>query len=213
MELIGLTGLAGSGKDTVGQYLNEKYGYTPVSFADTLKDCVSAIFGWDRVMMEGRTPEDRAWREEVDQWWANKLGIPHFTPRFAMTQFGSDIMRNCFHDEIWVDTTERKINQMGADRVVITDVRFPIEIAMVRRFGGIIYRVKRGEEPKWGSVALKAIKGDMRSVVALKEVFRVHESEWLLYGEPVDATIYNDSDIGQLQHQCDKLLSTLSMTA
>lgn len=214
MELIGLTGLAGSGKDTVGQYLNEKYGFNPISFADTLKDCLSLIFGWDRTKLEGRTPKDREWREQVDQWWAEKLNISHFTPRFAMTNFGTDTMRNHFHDQIWVLATERKIAESGANsRIVITDVRFPNEMTLVRSLGGSVYRIKRGNEPLWGDVALAAIEGDQNAVVALKEVFKVHESEWLLYGEKPDAVIYNNSDLGSLYEQCDSLLSTLSITA
>lgn len=212
MELIGLTGLAGSGKDTVGEYFHNKYGYTTISFADTLKDCLSVIFGWDRKKLEGRIPTDREWREQVDEWWANKLEIPHFTPRFAMTHFGTEVMRNCFHDEIWVHTTERKISQSEGP-IVITDVRFPNEIVMVRKFGGTIFRVKRGDEPKWGKFAISALKGDPKAVIALKEVFRVHESEWLLYGEIPDAVIYNNSDLESLYQQCDSVRATFSMTA
>src|SRR4051812_11153513 len=108
-EVIGLVGFAGSGKDTVGQYLVEEHGFTSIAFADPLKDCLSAMFGWDREMLAGRTPNDRLWREQVDEWWANKLGIPHFTPRFAMQNIGTDVMRRTFHDQIWIINTEKRL--------------------------------------------------------------------------------------------------------
>jgi hypothetical protein len=206
MKLIGLVGLAGCGKDTVGQYIQDEYGFQTVSFADSLKDCLAAIFGWERKMLEGRTPESRKWREEVDTWWAERLGIPHFTPRFAMTNFGTDVMRKWFHDEIWILNTERKLMQIDGP-VVITDLRFPNEFKMTRRLGGSIYRVMRGAEPKWRSVALDAARGDVIARERMTTVFRVHESEWLWMAEKPDAYIDNGSDLPALYSQVDRLIT------
>ena len=139
-DILGICGFAGAGKDTVGQRLVENYGYTSIAFADPLKDALTAIFGWDRAMLSGRTPESRVWREQIDQWWANKLEIPHFSPRFAMQNFGTDVMRRTFHDQIWIINTEKRILDTDGP-VVITDGRFANEIQMLRRLGGRIYRV------------------------------------------------------------------------
>ena len=84
MHLISLVGFAGAGKDSVGRILVDHYGYRSFSFAESLKDSLASIFCWRRTMLEGKTNESRAWRETVDEWWADKLGIPHFTPRWAM---------------------------------------------------------------------------------------------------------------------------------
>ena len=46
--LVLLNGLAGSGKDTVANYLIEKYGFVKVSFGAVLKDVLSVAFGWPR---------------------------------------------------------------------------------------------------------------------------------------------------------------------
>ena len=62
-RIISLSGLQGSGKDTVADMLCERYGYKRISFAATLKDAVAAVFGWDREMLEGRTAGARAQRE------------------------------------------------------------------------------------------------------------------------------------------------------
>ena len=82
-RIISISGLIGSGKDTIAEYLINNHGFKKDSFAATLKDAVAAMFGWDRAMLEGATPETRALREQVDQWWANRLGIPHLTPRWV----------------------------------------------------------------------------------------------------------------------------------
>lgn len=209
MKLFSLVGSAGCGKDTVGQYIEEKYGFRTISFADSLKDCLAVIFGWDRAMLEGRTPESRAWREQVDEWWADRLGIPGFTPRFAMTNFGTDVMRKWFHDEIWILNTERKLMASPAP-AIITDCRFPNEAKMVRRLGGQIFRVMRGPEPKWKPVALQALAGDVIAIERMKTVFRVHESEWLWMGEQTDAVIDNGSDLPHLYAQIDRVIGISS---
>ena len=55
--IIGFVGLIGSGKDTCADILVSEGGYKRVSFATTLKDTVSAVFGWDREMLEGNSSE------------------------------------------------------------------------------------------------------------------------------------------------------------
>lgn len=205
MELIGLVGLKGSGKDTVGLYFEQQYGFSAISFADSLKDCVCAIFGWDRTMMEGRTPKSREWREQNDPWWAEKLGLPFFSPRDAMTGFGTDVMRKHFHSEIWVHNTERKIRSNNGP-VVVTDIRFPNELAMIRSLGGKIIRVERGDRPEWHDVALRAIKGD-EVAIALLAKLKVHESEWLLIDTPTDTVLHNDATIATLYEECERWYS------
>jgi broad-specificity NMP kinase len=72
--IIGICGLIGSGKDTVADILVQENNFKKLSFADKLKDGVSAVFGWDRVMLEGNTEKSRAWREQEDTFWTNETG-------------------------------------------------------------------------------------------------------------------------------------------
>ncbi len=210
MSLIGLMGGAGAGKDTVGEILKSHYGYATVSFADTLKDCLAITMGWDRAMLEGRTPESRAWRETVDPWWAERLGIPDFTPRLAMTRFGSDVMRRHFHDHIWLLNTEKKINDLGG-RVVLTDVRFKIEIEMMHRLGATLCRVERGPAPVWLPDALAALGGDDQARIRMSEQHRVHVSEWEWRDAEPHHILDNNSDKSVLLHEVDKLIGTVRL--
>ncbi|MCE5294538.1 MAG: hypothetical protein LLF94_08005, partial [Chlamydiales bacterium] len=76
MQIIGLVGLIGSGKDTVARRLVSKHGYAQLSWASVLKDVTAILFGWDRNMLEGATVESRAEREKIDVWWSEQLGKP-----------------------------------------------------------------------------------------------------------------------------------------
>ena len=78
-KVVGICGLIGHGKDTASGFLIEE-GFQRVSFAGILKDACANIFGWDRILLEGNTTESRAFREQVDEWWAKRLDIPNFTP-------------------------------------------------------------------------------------------------------------------------------------
>lgn len=193
MDKIVLVGFAGSGKNTFGEILVRDYGYVGLSFAESLKDCLSTIFRWDRQMLEGVTKESREWREQVDKWWANKLDIPHFTPRWAMQNYGTEVMRNHFHPDIWVINTEKKIVDLGDRKIVVMDGRFPNEIDMVVGRGGKAVRVKRGPEP-WFYDALKTNPAD-EDIRAELNRLKIHESEWAWIGKPVHRIIDNDGSI------------------
>jgi hypothetical protein len=93
--LIGLVGLIGSGKDTVAERLVSHHGFRRDSFARSLKDAVSSIFGWDRNLVEGNTKESRAWREQPDAFWSEKFGR-EVTPRWVLQYFGTEVCRGNF---------------------------------------------------------------------------------------------------------------------
>ena len=69
--IIGICGFIGSGKDTAADFLCNLHNFKRLSFASTLKDAVSNVFGWDREMLEGRTQASRDWREQKDEFRGN----------------------------------------------------------------------------------------------------------------------------------------------
>lgn len=205
--IIGFVGLIGSGKDTCADTLVSEGGFRRVSFATTLKDAVAAVFGWDREALEGNSEESRKWREEVDEWWSEKLGIPELTPRWVLQYWGTDVLRKNFHDDIWIASLENRLLQMKQD-AVISDVRFPNEIKMIKRLRGKVYRIKRGDDPEWWNVALrqneanKMAKKSKNMVLADKmetDYPEVHLSEYAWIGEKIDGVIENDGSIDDLR--------------
>jgi hypothetical protein len=200
--IIGFVGFIGSGKDTAADYLVNFHGFRRDSFANTLKDAVAAVFGWDRVLLEGRTADARAWREEVDIWWAERLKMPKLTPRWVLQYWGTEVCRQGFHDDIWIASVENKMRKT-TDNIVISDVRFPNEIKAIHNAGGKVIRVKRGEDPEWYEAAISANKGpDANSTWSLSKAklaqLKIHASETAWVGGDIDVTISNDSTIDEL---------------
>ena len=70
--IIGIMGNIGSGKGKVSEYIQEKYNFQKLSFANSLKSAVSSVFDWPLELLQGSTPESREWRENVDQWWSER---------------------------------------------------------------------------------------------------------------------------------------------
>ncbi len=201
--IIGICGFIGSGKDTIADYLVNFHGFRRESFANTLKDAVAAVFGWDRTMLEGRTKEAREWREQVDFWWSNRLDR-QITPRWVLQYWGTEVCRKGFHDDIWIASLENKLRN-SRDDVVISDCRFPNEIDSIRKAGGKIIWVQRGDLPAWYNLAVDANKGINLAFQELKRI-GVHASETAWVGTDFDHIVDNNSTIDDLYNQIRDLL-------
>ena len=202
--IIGFVGFIGSGKDTAADYLVNTHGFRRDSFANTLKDAVAYVFGWDRTLLEGRTAEARAWREEVDTWWAERLNMPNLTPRLMLQLWGTEVCRSGFHDDIWIASLENKIRRTKDD-IVISDVRFPNEINSIHNAGGIVVQIQRGLKPHWYDTAVQANRGVESATKFLKNE-GIHASETAWVGGKINHVITNDSTIDSLFDQIEKLL-------
>lgn len=207
--IIGFVGFIGSGKDTAADYLVNFHGFRRESFANTLKDAVSNVFGWDRTLLEGRTKQAREWREQADEWWSNRLGKT-ITPRWVLQNWGTDVLRTHFHDDIWIASLENKMRKT-ADNIVISDVRFPNEITAIHNAGGIVVRVKRGDDPEWYKAAVSVNAGPVANPTwslskSHLERLNIHASETAWVGGKIDHTVFNNSSIDDLFDQLENLL-------
>jgi hypothetical protein len=197
--IIGLVGFIGSGKGTVGDILEQK-GFIKDSFAKPLKDACSVMFGWPRELLEGDTEVSRKWREEPDNYWSEKFGR-QFTPREALQLMGTEAGRNVFHKDIWVISL---LNRAKGKDVVVTDVRFKNEIQYIQDNGGIVIRVKRGEDPNW-YYNLEKIQYENEKTKFMR-FENVHKSEWDWVGCEFNYTIDNNGSIQDLGKEVEKVL-------
>jgi hypothetical protein len=200
--IIGVCGLIGAGKDTIADYLVNIHEFRRDSFAATLKDAVSSVFGWDRIMLEGRTRSSREWREQPDAWWSDRLGR-EITPRWILQWWGTEVCRRGFHDDIWIASLENKLRN-SQDHVVISDCRFPNEIRAIRDQGGYVIRVMRGPDPAWFQQARNCLVQEIDPPPDLP-----HASEWAWAGTEFDRVIMNNGTLDDLYGQVNDLLRDL----
>jgi hypothetical protein len=205
--IVGLVGFIGAGKGTVADLLVERHGFFKESYANSLKDACSIIFGWDREMLEGATPESRAWREQKDEWWSEKLG-KEFSPRLALQLMGTEAGRDVFHPDLWVHTVMRRCERAPWNNYVIADVRFPNEINAIVNSGGKVIRVRRGEDPEWYALARECNTYNKQEI--MRNAYpEVHFSEWAWIGAHYDIVMDNNCSLDELTVRVDKFVDSL----
>ena len=121
--LIGVTGLARNGKDTVADHLVQAHGFTKASFAVAVKEFAIKQFGLTREECYGD-------KTEKSRWVLQSIG---------------NGCREEFGDEIWIEKLHRQIGAL--ERVIISDVRYLNEAAYIEKLGGLIIRVSRPDAP------------------------------------------------------------------
>ena len=197
--IIGLLGFKGSGKGTVGEILIKR-GFHQLSFASPVKDITSVMFNWPRNLLEGNTEESRIFREKPDEFWSKQFG-EEFSPRKALQLIGTEVGRNVFHTDFWIIKMRQQL-QDNTKNYVITDVRFPNELKMLRELGAIFICVQRGLSPHWYDIAAKANRGDVSAEKFMKERIQVHESEWRwIQKDEFDYVIENNNTVEDLERQ------------
>jgi hypothetical protein len=214
--LVGLVGFIGAGKGSVADILVERHGFAKESFANSLKDACSAIFGWDRELLEGSTAESRLWRETPDAWWSTKFGKP-FSPRLALQLMGTEAGRGVFHPDLWVHTVLRRCENNPNVNYAIADVRFPNEINAIKASGGKIVRVRRGPDQLWYDCAFKqntTNEDDLwvledRGELMEQKFPEIHFSEWAWIGADYDITFDNSCSLKELSSRVDFLVDIL----
>lgn len=201
--IVGVIGLINSGKSTVANILVEDYGFVKVSFADSLKDAVAAIFGWPRELLQGDTEESRVWREQVDEYWSNVMGHP-VTPRWILQHVGTNVMRDHFHKNIWVHSLMKKLNDPNKNYVV-SDVRFRNEVDVILLQHGKIWEVQRPPMPDWYSVQFD----DYDDLSRHMDIYypKVHQSEWDWRLVKRDHVIRNNSTVDSLKNKISEIIS------
>lgn len=131
--LIGMAGKAGSGKDTVGNYLKQVQQFEGVAFADAIRDGMRAMFGL----------EDKHFAHPFKETILEQYGK---SPRQMMQTLGTEWGRQCVNENLWLIVAGEKVKKFHDSDidVVITDVRFLNEAEWVRSNGGYIVHVERG---------------------------------------------------------------------
>jgi hypothetical protein len=135
IEVLGLSGWARSGKDTVADYLVEHAGYTKVSFAQTIRDALVALD--PEIRVDGALCNLK--QVEVIGWEALKDLSPSIRP--LLQRMGTEVGRQMFGEDFWVDAAINRIPD--GSKVVFADVRYPNEAKAIKVLGGEVWRIER----------------------------------------------------------------------
>ena len=130
--LIAFTGAKQSGKTTLAKLLCKEGLNVRKSFAQPMRDMLSAMGVEDRYLYEYKTTP-----------------IPYLagspTARHLMQTIGTEWGRDCIHKDLWVtlaiDGFKRQTDNDFS--VFVDDLRFPNEAEMFRKAGGIIVKIYR----------------------------------------------------------------------
>lgn len=213
--LIGIVGFANSGKGTAGDILVQDHNYIADSFAAPLKDATAIIFGWDRKMLEGDTPQSRLLRERPDKFWSKAFDDGKFTPRKALQLLGTEGGRHVFGESLWTSSLIKRWQDAGQPDTVITDCRFKNEVEAIRELGGKIVRIMRGPEPDWYQTMLFYNKGfsdedEIKQIEQLRVLNSIpHESETDWIGCQMDEVIKNEGTIDDLKKVLGDLIGDI----
>lgn len=176
--VIGLSGQAGAGKDTIADYLVSSWGFSKVSFAGPLKKAVSSLFA-----ISDRDMEDRVIKEQVIEQWGK-------SPRQLNQWLGTEVMRKQMDIDFFLKRMDISVGY--EDLVVISDVRFDNEAEYVKK--------------KWGGVIWN-VSAPGRTQKNMSSDTKTHETESGISKSLIDREIDNDGDLQFTNYQVDNHLS------
>lgn len=184
MTIIGLSGFARSGKDTIADYLVKRHKFTRVAFADPMREALIRLDPW--IQMDGmpRVPLSQALR--VYDWEDLKHHSEDIRP--LLQRMGTEVGRGMFGQDFWVDYAIGQSWQY--ERVVFSDVRFLNEVEAVHKNWGVNWRVNRpGVGPANEHVSEKQL---------------IDYKQW-------DEVIDNDGSLTELYKKVDLLIEEMNI--
>ena len=216
--IIGLAGLAGSGKDTVAMELVNNYGFQRLAFADNLKLICMWAFGLNEKECHNPEIKERKFvnqillnekhiekvinfatnvnKFEINQSQKNKMygnlgkQVVFSTPRQVLQFVGTELLRDSVDDLYHVKVVKQLIDMRKIEHVVITDARFPNERNEIKSWGGLTVLIDRGQKEN-----KKGIQG--------------HASENSLEGE-YDYVFKNDGKISDIPSKVEEMVEFIN---
>lgn len=182
VPIIALTGRARSGKDTFAAELVNQ-GFRRYAFADTIKTIAAQVSG---------EPEHLFHSDATKDEYCNALRM---TRRKAMQLIGTDMFREVFGPDVWVNCLLARWHNDGRPPMVVTDVRYTNEAVAMAHLGAKVIKLERPDNA--------GLSGEAGA----------HSSELGIAEYLVDVFVTNDGTIGELHAEARKLASYVKAEA
>lgn len=175
MMLVGLSGVARSGKDTVGGILVDKLGFERRGFADKLR---AVALGADPYVVLDNEAYSLVRLSDLVGSWGWERAKEHGEVRRFLQALGTEGVRENLGYDTWVEAAMPSTRElMNGARIVFTDCRFENEAFAIKVAGGEVWRIVR---PGF-------------------EAINAHASENGIPDELITRTIFNDGSLADLR--------------
>jgi len=233
--IIGITGQppAGSGKDTVANYLVKHYSFVKVALADPMKRFCAEVFDFTDEQLWGpseqRNEPDKRFKRplsEQNEAVVKGLQVPrefvltpemcHLTPRYALQRLGTEWGRDCYSD-VWVDYCLRVAKKVMWGQEHKTHDKwdysqeeglFPWNLGSMEDIAGVVIPDVRFDNE---AAAIQKAGGKIwlinRHDAGLKGEAGKHASELGVSEEFIDFCIKNNKGFGWLYQQVQTLMN------
>jgi hypothetical protein len=137
--LIGMTGYAQAGKDSLADCLAHNHGYVKVGFSDALWNMALEINPW--LIVYGCIPVRLKWIA----YRYDYTDCKKFPAVRKYLQWLGEMVRNVLGEDTWINTLMRRVEEIreGGRNCIITNVRYENEGIAVQDSGGQIILVER----------------------------------------------------------------------
>lgn len=204
--VLGLGGKFRSGKDTVADYLVSEYGWKKVGMSDALHEFLLAQSPDVHVTSTGEPFVDSYTGIVEHLGYVEAKKLPEI--RKLMQRTGTEAGRGVLGEDVWADAAQRRIQKLTEQgySVALTGVRYPNELAMLRRIGGWSAWVERPS-------AAPALEVTATQVVSALDAALSHTSENSLSAGDFQVQILNDGSLVDLYRACDTFLAEIAVSA
>lgn len=126
--IIGISGRARAGKDLLASFMIAE-GWTKLSFAKALKNDAKELFGLTEEHVNG------IYKDEPCEF------LNDYSPRQFMIEYGNLIRK--YDENYWVRLVMIVASKDSTKNYVVTDLRYPNEVEVIRNYGGLTIRLDR----------------------------------------------------------------------